>query len=83
MPQKAKKQSRLCKKLLQKLKFAKNRKNGPKFIKPKLKSGKKWAGFTIPVVYNPHTKELFRFEKYPLWGRIFYPHFKQLIEHLQ
>ncbi|GAA3511081.1 hypothetical protein GCM10022393_26010 [Aquimarina addita] len=48
-----------------------------------LKSGKKWAGFTIPVVYNSETNELFSFQKNPLWGRIYYPHFKKLIHNLQ
>lgn len=45
----------------------------------KLKSGKKWAGFSIPVIYNPDTKETFQFEKNPMWGYIYYPHFKELI----
>jgi hypothetical protein len=45
----------------------------------KLKSGKKWAGFTIPVVINSLTNEIDYFEKNPIWGRIYYPHFKKLI----
>ena len=45
----------------------------------KLKSGKKWSGFSIPVVYNSETNEIFHFEKNPMWGRIYYPHFKELI----
>ncbi len=49
----------------------------------KLKSGKKWAGFTIPVVFNPETNEVFEFEKNPIWGRIYYPHFKKLIKSLK
>lgn len=48
----------------------------------KLKSGKKWAGFTIPVAYNSETNETFQFEKHPIWGRIYYPHFRKLINHL-
>ncbi len=48
----------------------------------KLKSGKKWAGFSIPVVYNSETKETFKFEKNPMWGAIYYPHFKKLIASL-
>ncbi|MGB0524173.1 MAG: hypothetical protein ACPGJS_14490 [Flammeovirgaceae bacterium] len=49
----------------------------------KLKSGKKWAGFTIPVVCDAQTGEVFQFEKYPLWGRIYYPHFRKLINELK
>ncbi|WKK75257.2 hypothetical protein QYS49_27415 [Marivirga salinae] len=49
----------------------------------KLKSGKKWAGFSIPVVYDSKTKEIFQFEKNPSWGRIYYPHFTQLINNLK
>lgn len=49
----------------------------------KLKAGKKWAGFTIPIVYNSETNEVFQFEKNPMWGRIYYPHFKKLINGLK
>ena len=49
----------------------------------KLKSGKKWAGFSIPVVFNSETEEVFEFEKNPIWGRIYYPHFKKLIKNLK
>ena len=45
----------------------------------KLKSGKQWAGFSIPVTLNSRTKEAFYFQKNPMWGRIFYPYFKQMI----
>ncbi len=47
-----------------------------------LKSGKKWAGFTIPVVVNSGTLEASYFEKNPLWGRIYYPFFKKMIQDL-
>ncbi len=47
-----------------------------------LKSGKKWAGFTIPIVYDTDTNEIFQFQKNPIWGRIYYPHFKKLIHNL-
>ncbi len=47
-----------------------------------LKSGKKWAGFSIPVVINSRTQEVFRFEKDPFWGRIYYPYFRELIDEL-
>lgn len=49
----------------------------------KLKSGKKWAGFSIPVVHDSKSKETFQFEKNPMWGRIYYPHFKKLINSLK
>ncbi len=48
----------------------------------KLKSGKKWAGFSIPVVHNSSTNETFAFRKFPIWGRIYYPHFRKIIENL-
>ena len=44
-----------------------------------LKSSKKWAGFTIPVVVHASTNEFFFFNKYPIWGRVYYPYFKKLI----
>ena len=49
----------------------------------KLKSRKKWAGFSIPVVHNSETNETFQFEKNPVWGRMYYPHFKKLIDNLK
>lgn len=45
----------------------------------KLKSGKKWAGFSIPVTINANTKQAYYFEKKPIWGRIYYPYFEQMI----
>ncbi|EDP95174.1 hypothetical protein U8527_13235 [Kordia algicida OT-1] len=48
----------------------------------KLKSGKKWAAFTIPVVIDATTKEAFYFDKNPMWGRIYYPFFKRMIQKL-
>jgi hypothetical protein len=48
-----------------------------------LKSGKKWAGFTIPVVINTESNTLYAFDKKPMWGRIYYPHFEQLINGLK
>lgn len=48
----------------------------------KLKSGKKWAGFTIPVTINSSTKKVSFFDKNPIWGRIYYPYFKQIINEL-
>ncbi len=49
----------------------------------KLKSGKKWAGFSIPVVANSATNEVFQFKKNPMWGRIYYPLFKDLINNIK
>jgi hypothetical protein len=48
-----------------------------------LKSGKKWAGFSIPVVHDSQTNTTYQFEKKPMWGRIFYPHFEKLINALK
>lgn len=45
----------------------------------KLESGKKWAGFSIPVVFDSVEAAAFYFEKNPMWGRIYYPHFKNFI----
>ncbi|HFE46319.1 MAG TPA: hypothetical protein ENJ18_12620 [Nannocystis exedens] len=47
-----------------------------------LKTGKKWAGFSIPVAVNTSTGEVFSFEKNPMWGRIYYPYFRELIDAL-
>ena len=49
----------------------------------KLKSGKKWAGFTIPVAHDGSTSESFHFEKSPLWGSVYFPHFRKLIDQLK
>lgn len=48
-----------------------------------MKAGKKWAGFSIPVVYDSSTNETFQFEKNPMWGRIYYPHFRKMIDGLK
>lgn len=48
----------------------------------KLSSGKKWAGFTIPVVINGSTGEVHSFDKKPMWGAIYYPHFRTMINDL-
>ena len=45
----------------------------------KLQSGKKWAGFTIPVVIDCSTKEVFFFDKRPMWGMIYFPYFTEMI----
>lgn len=44
-----------------------------------LKAGKKWAGFSVPVVVNSSTNELDFFEKNPIWGMIYYPYLKKMI----
>lgn len=49
----------------------------------RLKSGKKWAGFTIPVVIDTKSNTLYSFDKKPMWGRIYYPHFEKLISGLK
>lgn len=45
-----------------------------------LKSDKKWAGFSIPVAVDTSKREVYFFDHYPMWGRIYYPHFKKLIQ---
>lgn len=45
-----------------------------------LRSGKKWAGFTIPVVIDSGSGQMHRFGKKPMWGRIYYPYFEKLID---
>ena len=49
----------------------------------KLKADKQWAGFSIPVIYNSKTKEYFYFQNNPMWGAIYFPHFKRLIQGLK
>lgn len=44
-----------------------------------LKSGKKWAGFAVPVVIDSSTGQVHSFNRNPIWGRIYYPYFKDLI----
>jgi hypothetical protein len=63
--------------------ISKNVEEGAKEYCRKLKSGKKWAGFSIPVIYNPETNKTYQFEKNPIWGRIYYPHFRKLINSLK
>ncbi len=44
-----------------------------------LKSGKKWAGFTVPCIIDSSTGQLYSFSRNPVWGRIYYPHFRELL----
>ncbi|MEJ2612835.1 MAG: hypothetical protein P8179_22940 [Candidatus Thiodiazotropha sp.] len=48
----------------------------------KLKSGKKWAGFAVPVVIDSSNNQIHSFDKNPIWGRIYYPYFKDLISNI-
>lgn len=47
-----------------------------------LKSGKKWAGFSVPVIHDTETNQTYSFDRNPMWGRIYYPHFRNIIEAL-
>lgn len=47
-----------------------------------LQSEKHWSGFGIPVVVNSSTNKVYFFDKKPMWGAIYYPHFKRLIREL-
>lgn len=44
-----------------------------------LKSGKKWAGFAVPVVVDSSSGQVHSFSRNPMWGRIYYPYFNELI----
>lgn len=44
-----------------------------------LKSGKKWAGFAVPVAIDSSTGEVYSFNRDPIWGQIYYPYFRDLI----
>ncbi len=43
------------------------------------KAGKKWAGFSVPVLIDSLTEQKYHFKKNPIWGLIYYPYFKDLI----
>jgi hypothetical protein len=45
-----------------------------------LKAEKRLGGFTIPVVIDGTTGEVFRFKKKPYWGRIYYNFFGEMID---
>ena len=45
-----------------------------------LKAEKRLGGFTIPVVIDGTTGEVFRFKKKPYWGRIYYGFFGEMID---
>lgn len=48
----------------------------------KLKSGKKWAGFSIPVTISRASGQVYFFKSKPMWGRIYYPYFEKMIKGL-
>jgi hypothetical protein len=43
---------------------------------------KHWASAEIPVVFNLRSKELYFFEKTPLWGSAYYDGFRKMIKRL-
>ena len=43
-----------------------------------LKSGKKWAGFSIPLAKSTSDGQSYCFAKKPAWGRIYYGYFETL-----
>ncbi len=49
----------------------------------KLKSKKRMAGFSIPVTIDTINNEIYSFKRKPMWGKIYYPHFKKLISALK
>lgn len=48
-----------------------------------LKTGKKWAGFSVPVIVDTKSGEFFAFDRNPMWGGIYYPHFRKMIGEIQ
>ena len=48
----------------------------------RLSADRKFAGFVIPVVADPVTGDVHYFERAPLWGRIYFPYFRQAVEAL-
>ena len=46
-----------------------------------LSSGKKWAGFAIPVCIHATSGKVYSFKEPSIWGMIYFPHFRKLIEH--
>ncbi len=46
------------------------------------KAGKKWAGFAVPVTINTVSQEVFLFDRNPIWGQIYYPYIREVIEEL-
>lgn len=52
----------------------------PKEYAQKLKSGKKWAAFTIPAVYDSSEEKLYFFDSAPVWGAIYFSHFRKTLE---
>ena len=47
-----------------------------------LKAGKKWAGFAVPVVIDSSSNQVYCFDKNPVWGALYYPYFKEMIQQL-
>lgn len=48
----------------------------------KLKAGKKYSGFAIPVSIDSSSNQTYYFDKNPMWGKIYYPHFEKMIKEL-
>jgi len=46
------------------------------------KSGKKWAGFSVPVIVDTATYKVYSFKRNPMWGRIYYPYFREIVNEL-
>ncbi len=45
-----------------------------------LKAEKRLGGFTVPVLIDGNSGEVFRFKKKPYWGRIYYGFFGKMID---
>ena len=47
-----------------------------------LKTGKKWAGFSVPLAKDTSSGQAYQFAKKPMWGRIYYGYFKTMADKL-
>ena len=45
-----------------------------------LKTGKKWAGFSIPLAKSTSDGERYCFAQKPVWGRIYFNYFEKLAQ---
>lgn len=47
-----------------------------------LKSGKRWAGFSVPVTIDTSANQVHSFDHMPFWGWIYFPYFRKTIDEL-
>jgi hypothetical protein len=44
---------------------------------------KHWSAFEVAVVYNQEEKRLVKYKKQPIWGRLYFPYFSNIIDKLE